>query len=265
MPIYYTRTASYGVSIYNFTSDLTDEISTRPLRKTKLVRFLAVISVVWTVVAIILLLFESYPSATPPHCNTTSPGNCSCHRHVASPCLTKQEPDVDATPEISTSNERKLILRWTEYYGKAWVVPSGSHMFEQLSCPERRCMLTDDKTQLNISDAVLVHMRDIQAPHQLPRYRSFDQRWIFYLLESPYHTGINLSQFNGLFNWTSTYSSESDIPSPYGSFTYTHNQHISSKQKRAAKNHTNTTSTKKQVINRTPNKHTYLLNSTSID
>lgn len=90
-----------------------------------------------------------------------------------------------------------------------------------LKCPQQQCVITDNQLLIRKSDAVLVHMRDITHPGELPVYRRPEQRWIFYLLESPYHTKINLTKFNGLFNWTSTYSYDSDIPSPYGSYEQT--------------------------------------------
>ena len=119
---------------------------------------------------------------------------------------------------ISPNVQDKVILRWTKYYGKEWKVPAGNQIFEDLQCPQRHCFITDNKSAVKESDALLVHMRDIVDPSELPRYRRPDQRWVFYLLESPYHTKVNLTKFNGLFNWTSTYSYDSDIPSPYGSF-----------------------------------------------
>ena len=112
----------------------------------------------------------------------------------------------------------KLILKWTKFYGRSWGVPQGRHIFEDLRCPVKECSITDDKSLVDSAHAMIVHMRDISDPSQLPTRRTQQQRWIFYNLESPHHTETNLTKFNGLFNWTSTYSSESDIPSPYGKY-----------------------------------------------
>ena len=112
----------------------------------------------------------------------------------------------------------KVILRWTKFYGKDWGVPQGSHIFKELQCPHQKCVVTDEKSEIKEADAVLVHMRDIHDPSQLPHYRAPHQRWIMHTLESPYHSEVNLTKFNGLFNWTSTYSDESDIPCPYGEY-----------------------------------------------
>ena len=125
----------------------------------------------------------------------------------------------DQSPGNNVENSQvRVILRWTKFYGRSWGVPQGRHIFEDLGCPIKDCSITDDKGMADSAHAIIVHMRDITDPSQLPTRRSPDQRWIFYNLESPHHTETNLTKFNGLFNWTSTYSSESDIPSPYGKY-----------------------------------------------
>ena len=135
---------------------------------------------------------------------------------MSSPDLARRNRFLRQEPKKNTQD--KVILRWTKYYGKPWRIPEGRAIFEELQCPQRACVLTDDRSRVSESDAVLVHMRDVRTSADLPMYRRPEQRWIFYLLESPYHTQLNLSEFNGLFNWTSTYSYESDIPSPYGKY-----------------------------------------------
>ena len=120
------------------------------------------------------------------------------------------------------SGAYKVILRWTKFYGGSWGVPEGRSVFGELDCPEQRCVITDDRDRLVEASAVLVHIRDVTTPDDLPRTRTAEQRWVFFNLESPYNTRVNLSLFNGLFNWTSTYSSESDLPAPYGSYKISH-------------------------------------------
>ena len=180
-----------------------------------------------------LVILEVLPPVeSPSDCNVTD-SNLTCAQQMVTPYLpTRGDSIILATPSrhnpVSSQQNwtddlnipRKIILRWTQYYGKPWVVPKGSAIFHNLDCPVTTCILSDDRTLLNQSDAILVHMRDVQSPKDLPKHRRLEQRWVFYLLESPYHTAINLTLFNGYFNWTSTYSSESDIPSPYGSFRY---------------------------------------------
>lgn len=55
----------------------------------------------------------------------------------------------------------------------------------------------------------------------LPTRKNYDQRWIFLTDESPLHTFFlnpiqNISSYNGFFNWSMTYRSDSDVPVPYG-------------------------------------------------
>ncbi len=139
-----------------------------------------------------------------------------------SPSATDQSTGKKTTETTGSEPGVKVILRWTKFYGRSWGVPQGRHIFEDLGCSEQRCSITDDKAAANAAHAILVHIRDISDPSQLPRRRSRQQRWIFYNLESPHHTETNLTKFNGVFNWTSTYSSESDIPSPYGKYREFH-------------------------------------------
>ncbi|XP_014667480.1 PREDICTED: alpha-(1,3)-fucosyltransferase 5-like [Priapulus caudatus] len=55
-------------------------------------------------------------------------------------------------------------------------------------------------------------------PLPIPDYHPPHQRWVFKMRESPVHTYRNLSDYNGIFNWTMTYRSDSDIYNPRGIF-----------------------------------------------
>ena len=46
--------------------------------------------------------------------------------------------------------------------------------------------------------------------------RSPEQRWVFLTDESPKNTQLFGRNFNGIFNWSMTYRSDSDVPVPYG-------------------------------------------------
>lgn len=68
---------------------------------------------------------------------------------------------------------------------------------------------------INEADAVLIHGW-IFPKAKLPENRTEKQRWIYILNESPansyyYSNKIIYKKFNGLFNWTLTYRSDSDI------------------------------------------------------
>ena len=207
------------------------------LRKVYVLTLLTLTTLTWTcIMAAFLTLGVLSPHEITLHCKVASNGSTpsvACVTAATAPYLqirgvSRMTARVTASlgnTLINATKESvpdKVILRWTKFYGKPWVVPTGRKVFEDLECPERRCILVDNHTLLPRSDAVLVHMRDVSSTMDLPKFRLPNQRWIFYLLESPYHTQLNLTQFNGYFNWTSTYSYESDIPSPYG--VYTHNR-----------------------------------------
>ncbi|ELT88768.1 hypothetical protein CAPTEDRAFT_146455 [Capitella teleta] len=75
-----------------------------------------------------------------------------------------------------------------------------------------RCRYTGDHSRLQESNALLFRARQLNfltLPKRIP-----DQKWIFYEFEPPYKTWkrANLTQYNGLFNLTATYSFDSDIP-----------------------------------------------------
>ncbi|XP_068195294.1 4-galactosyl-N-acetylglucosaminide 3-alpha-L-fucosyltransferase 9-like [Antennarius striatus] len=80
------------------------------------------------------------------------------------------------------------------------------------------CLITSDKRLYNRSDGVIVQNRrlhqNISGLPQLPR-PSF-QKWVWMNKESPKHTRL-IPGAEKLFNLTSTYRFDSDIPQPYGS------------------------------------------------
>jgi Fucosyltransferase, N-terminal len=65
---------------------------------------------------------------------------------------------------------------------------------------------------------VLFHMRETVSPQQLPdrNERPPGQKWIFAMKEPPVYSHFDASIFNGLFDWTMTYQSNSTILWPYG-------------------------------------------------
>lgn len=88
-------------------------------------------------------------------------------------------------------------------------------------CSVRNCRLTVDDARVNESDAVLFHLHQTKGPHVLPKYHPPEQVWIFFTDESPFHTFLvsrkyTMKDYNGLFNWSMTYRSDSDVPVPYG-------------------------------------------------
>jgi hypothetical protein len=74
--------------------------------------------------------------------------------------------------------------------------------------PINRCRLTNNRSLIHQSEAIIFHIRDLEGI-SWPEYRSPEQRWVFWNLESPIHT-FNEKQLKNLpphlhFNWTLTY------------------------------------------------------------
>ena len=117
--------------------------------------------------------------------------------------------------------ERKVyILFWTTYFSSKNVIGDatqgfnfgqsdwdGSEPFRRCENPmAQRCHLINNRSMLQQSDAIMFHIRDLHFD-DMPSFRSPQQRWIFYLLESPIHTERNLENIPQRlqFNWTMTY------------------------------------------------------------
>ncbi|XP_051526639.1 4-galactosyl-N-acetylglucosaminide 3-alpha-L-fucosyltransferase 9-like [Myxocyprinus asiaticus] len=79
------------------------------------------------------------------------------------------------------------------------------------------CRLTDDKDMYNQAHGVLFHLRDISWDlSNMPKLpRPALQKWILFNMESPSNSPKN-PKMKDLFNLTSSYRRDSDIPVPYG-------------------------------------------------
>ncbi|CAH1775873.1 unnamed protein product [Owenia fusiformis] len=139
------------------------------------------------------------------------------HLNSKSAMVTTSPALVNKTPRKRKSEQRtKLILFWTTVYNSSDV-----HLDKNVfaMCPEVKCQLTEDRSLFEESAAVMVHTKDIGQFHlPLPPYKPPHHIWVFYNNEAPYYAGreVPASFYNGLFNWTLTYRSDSDIYHPYG-------------------------------------------------
>ncbi|XP_013385388.1 alpha-(1,3)-fucosyltransferase C-like [Lingula anatina] len=112
-------------------------------------------------------------------------------------------------------SREKIILYWgstipkrCDYFTFTKTGPS----FEDLNCPVNNCVWTDDKTKVKEADAVLFFdhcLGEVKPPERNPR-----GRWVFVDHESPCNSFRYLDKWDGLFNWTMTYTKDSDIFSP---------------------------------------------------
>ncbi|XP_068749382.1 3-galactosyl-N-acetylglucosaminide 4-alpha-L-fucosyltransferase FUT3-like [Montipora capricornis] len=91
-----------------------------------------------------------------------------------------------------------------------------------VTCGEQICKFTHKQRELEVSDAVVFHGRDLPSVSHMKnieKRKPSKQRWVFYVLESPINTHLHFASLNGLFNWTMTYRIDSDIFLPYGYYT----------------------------------------------
>jgi galactoside alpha-1,3-fucosyltransferase 4 len=115
----------------------------------------------------------------------------------------------------ASDGRKKLILFYTPIYGRFTVF----YPEEYQCCEPLNCEITTDKSKLLESDAVVFHGRDLPLAKQMPKRRTPRQRWVFFTHESPYHSKIVASEYNGMFNWTMTYERRADLYIPYWHYT----------------------------------------------
>lgn len=115
---------------------------------------------------------------------------------------------------------KNQILIYTKYYFTEWKdLFTGEPFFKN-----NRCVYTTNRNDLNTSQAVLLHLRDIRKFDDLPKKKFFNQKWILYNIESPMgnRRWDDMNLFRNItryFDLTMTYRSDSDIPIPYGKIT----------------------------------------------
>lgn len=128
----------------------------------------------------------------------------------------------------TSPHQTKIILYWTKFFETSdFEVGLGSKPFASCSFDRvntassiSNCLTTTDRGLLNDSDAVIFHGRDLHVDDlPPPKWRRPHQMFIFFLLESPIHTNLDLLQqpvFRHYFNRTMTYRRDSDVVHAYG-------------------------------------------------
>ncbi|CAG9860703.1 unnamed protein product [Phyllotreta striolata] len=135
-------------------------------------------------------------------------------------------------PPTIQGNQQHQILLWK--YGPTIEKRLMKHYTKDRIDPFRHCSvsncdITYDDSALNTADLVIFHLHRTKSLKELPGKRGKEgQIWAFLTDESPYHTfmgrntltdqgkKINITNFNGIFNWSMSYRHDSDIPVPYG-------------------------------------------------
>lgn len=115
---------------------------------------------------------------------------------------------------LNKSKTIKKIFLWNSFHKhESYTLGLGVRTpFINKKCPVTSCELLKDRSRLNESDYVIYHMRS--GSDVPPKYRPPNQRWIFFLIESPIHSA-DFDNFNGFFNHTSTYRIDSDFSGYY--------------------------------------------------
>ena len=119
---------------------------------------------------------------------------------------------------IQPNSDIKYILSWTPMYKKTIKWELDGTRFKR--CAYRNCLFTADRSMASRSDAILFHMGYMAQEKSNPMIdhpsmRRPDQLWILTGSESPAYTNVN-ADYNGIFNATYTYRTDSDIFFPQG-------------------------------------------------
>lgn len=134
------------------------------------------------------------------------------------------------TPEWEQrlNKDTKLILLYTTWFDrKVWRLFTGKQLHSHFEeCPaQKNCLATYDRRRLQRADGLVFHGRDVERKSQgyygakllkdlrqrVPKH----QKWIFLSHENP-RPDIGLYKpYNGVFNWTATFSRRSNIFIPY--------------------------------------------------
>lgn len=120
-----------------------------------------------------------------------------------------------------TSTPLKKILLWNGISSWGGTRP-GRGVFLKQECPVNSCAITTSRTDSLNADLVLFKDHFTMPTYQRP----LNQLWMMYMLECPLHTQMFKSK--DVFNWTSTYRSDSTIVAPYERWLY-HNENVRAK------------------------------------
>lgn len=116
-------------------------------------------------------------------------------------------------PNVSQRNISILLWHWP--FGQPYKL-NGNKCLELYNISG--CFLTDNTSAFHTADVVVFHHQELSrglSSLPLHQVRPAFQRWVWLSMEPPVNN-VNLSQFNGFFNWTMSYRRDADIHVPYG-------------------------------------------------
>ncbi|XP_074635767.1 3-galactosyl-N-acetylglucosaminide 4-alpha-L-fucosyltransferase FUT3-like [Acropora palmata] len=143
---------------------------------------------------------------------------------IAKVHIEREFPPIKEVKSSTTSKQNnnkralKVILFYTTWFGRPnWLgIAQGAEF--NVSCGEQTCRFTHNRDELQRSNGVMFHGRDLPSEtvlKEVEKNKPSKQRWIYHLWESPLNAVHNPALFNGMFNWTMTYRVGSDIFMPY--------------------------------------------------
>ncbi|XP_039537339.1 4-galactosyl-N-acetylglucosaminide 3-alpha-L-fucosyltransferase 9-like [Pimephales promelas] len=133
---------------------------------------------------------------------------CTVNIPVDKPPMTTSKPLTTAEKE----EPETIILIWMWPFGVSFGLGPCSSAYNI-----HGCRLTDDRSLYNQAHGVMIHHRDIRGDlSNMPKLpRPAYQKWIWWNMESPTNSALH-PPLKDLFNLTSSYRRDSDIPVPYG-------------------------------------------------
>lgn len=126
---------------------------------------------------------------------------------------------------------RKIILLYTTwFYQPQWLDFTGPAMYERMDACDsaKKCLLTYDKSYLKQAAGLVFHGRDVEVYRnekysasvlkELRKEVPQTQKWIFLSHENPQKDVNIYKPFDGIFNWSSSFSRKSDVFAPFQQF-----------------------------------------------
>ncbi|XP_066979603.1 alpha-(1,3)-fucosyltransferase 7-like [Macrobrachium rosenbergii] len=121
-------------------------------------------------------------------------------------------------------NKTFVILAWnqSEVDNERLIREFGGEELDPFRfCSVKNCQLVTKDVFSEKADAIIFHLHRTNRASTYPSRANFNQRWIWLTDESPYNTlyfaeDKDISNYNGIFNWSMSYRMDSDVPVPYG-------------------------------------------------
>ena len=169
-------------------------------------------------------------------CNHDAMKKCLCSKLQSNNSYIEKK--IDQTESVSAkdskgvsnddnSKNRKIILLYsTWFHQQHWGSFKGDLLRSEFTLCRlsKNCIATYNKSLINIADALLFHGRDLETSKNYPANVLQDlrktapakQKWIFLSHETPQPDVNSLYKpYDGIFNWTATFSRDSDVFIPY--------------------------------------------------